>query len=245
MALPDTLVARLIETVKTHGLSGRFAMLGRQTWVGSRRGASAKLLSKVLEEHLPGVTEDQLHNVDDAYSEALFHQLGFSQVDSIDYSDFEKASIFCDLSQKLPKELEAQFDVIYDGGTCEHIFDLPTAYKNIDKALNPGGGLIGQSPCNNWINHGFCQICPEMIFGYWQNARGYEVLDVLLQPLRPALANQTARVSDPTQTGRRPRVQGELPTGAPLIIHYVVRKPLTPKRAKRAYQTDYVQRWNG
>ena len=58
------------------------------------------------------------------------------------------------------------------------------------------------------------------------------------------LANQTARVSDPTQTGRRPRVQGELPAGAPLIIHYVVRKPLTPKRAKRAYQTDYVQRWN-
>ena len=43
---------------------------------------------------------------------------------------------------------------------------------------------------------------------------------------------------------RRPRVQGELPVGAPLIIHYVVRKPLTPKRAKRAYQTDYVQRWN-
>ena len=78
----------------------------------------------------------------------------------------------------------------------------------------------------------------------WQNARGYEVLDVLLQPLRPALANQTARVSDPTQTGRRPRVQGELPAGAPLIIHYVVRKPLTPKRAKRAYQTDYEQRWN-
>jgi hypothetical protein len=30
MAIPDTLAARLIETVKGHNLSGSFLMLGRQ-----------------------------------------------------------------------------------------------------------------------------------------------------------------------------------------------------------------------
>ena len=89
-------------------------------------------------------------------------------MDSIDFSDFEDASIIQDLSAPLPKKLERKFDVIYDGGTCEHIFDLPTAYRNIDKMLKAGGVLIGHSPCNNWVNHSFYQINPEMVYGFWE-----------------------------------------------------------------------------
>ena len=69
-----------------------------------------------------GLTEADLVNAHDIYSETFFTKLGFESVDSIDFSPFENASIIQDLSAPLAPELENRFDVIYDGGTCEHIF---------------------------------------------------------------------------------------------------------------------------
>lgn len=245
MALPDILLTRLIETVQDHGLSGEMAMLGRQRFIGSRRGPAAKLFRKVLEERLPGVTEDDLRNPEDEFSETFFRRLGFSRVESIDISDFEGASIILDLGKPLDRDDVPTFDVIYDGGTTEHVFDLPTAWRNIDRMLKPGGVLIGHSPCNNWINHGFFQICPESVFGFWQAAMGYEVLDLFLQPMRPAHAERMVRMTNPLETGARPRIRGHLPPGIPLIMAYAVRKPDEGRPAgSRAYQSDYVRRWN-
>ncbi|MCK0151191.1 class I SAM-dependent methyltransferase [Marivita sp. S6314] len=243
MALPDTLAARLIETVKENDLSGKIAMLGRQRWVGKRRKRSAALFESVLAEHLPGVTEDELANPDDEYSETFFKKIGFSSVDSIDVSDFENASIVQDLAGKLPRKLERKFDVIYDGGTCEHIFDLPTAYRNIHKMLKPSGVLIGHSPCNNWINHSFYQINQEMVFGFWEKTMGYEVLHCSLQPLMPMYAHKVVTTTNPNETGKRPRLSGDLPGGG-IILNYAVRKPKrATKSGDKVYQTDYQNRW--
>lgn len=244
MALSDTLLTRLIQVVKKNDLQGDFLMLGRQRWVGTRKGQAAELFKETLEEHFPGVEEDDLHNPDDIYSERFFEKLGFSSVDSMDYSEFEGASIVHDLTKPCPADLKERFDVIYDGGTCEHIFDLPKAYDNIHKMLKPGGVLIGHSPCNNWINHAFYQFTPEMIYGHWENAMGYEVLELTLQPLLPNFARRVARTTNPNVTGKRPRIKGNLPQNSPLILNYAVRKPLKKKRkAGGTYQTDYVNKW--
>jgi SAM-dependent methyltransferase len=243
MALPDTLAARLIETVKENNLSGSIAMLGRQRWVGKRRKRSAKLLEDVLEKYLPGMSETDLANPSDEYAETFFQKIGFASVDSIDVSDFENASIVQDLAGKLPKSLESKFDVIYDGGTCEHIFDLPTAYRNIHKMLKPGGVLIGHSPCNNWINHSFYQINPEMAYGFWEKTMGYELLHCSLQPLAPMFANRVVTTTNPNVTGKRPRLSGELAAGG-IILNYAVRKPMKSSNSgEKVYQTDYENRW--
>jgi SAM-dependent methyltransferase len=243
MALPDTLAARLIETVKENELSGSIAMLGRQRWVGRRRKRSAALFDAVLEKYLPGVNETDLANPDDSYAETFFEKIGFASVDSIDVSDFENASVVQDLAGTLPKKLERKYDVIYDGGTCEHIFDLPTAYRNIHKMLKPGGVLIGHSPCNNWVNHSFYQINPEMVFGFWQKTMGYTVLHCTLQPLMPMYAHKVVTMTNPNETGKRPRLSGDLPTGG-IILNYAVRKPArSVKDSGKVYQTDYQKRW--
>ena len=243
MAIPDTLAARLIETVKENDLSGSFVMLGRQRWVGKRRKRSAALFEEVLEKYLPDVDESELANKDNEYAEAFFEKLGFSSVDSMDFSDFENASIIQDLSAKIPKKLEQKFDVIYDGGTCEHIFDLPTAYRNINKMLKPGGVLIGHSPCNNWVNHSFYQINPEMVYGFWEGTLGYEVLHCSLQPLMPMHARKVVTTTNPNVTGKRPRLSGPLADGG-IILNYAVRKPLKgAKSGEKVYQTDYENRW--
>ncbi|QCO56057.1 class I SAM-dependent methyltransferase [Pseudorhodobacter turbinis] len=244
MAIPDVLGILLMQAVKEHQLGGAFLMLGRQRFVGSRRGRSAEAFAATIQKYLPGTTEADLHNPDNQYSETFISRLGFSSVDSLDFSDFEDASIIHDLTQPVSEDLMERFDVIYDGGTCEHVFELPTAYRNIDKMLRPGGVLIGHSPCNNWINHGFYQISPEMVYGFWEKAMGYDVLDVLLQPTLPAFVNKTARTSNPNQTGVRPRIQGDLPQNSPIIMHYVVRKPLEGGKGGQAYQTDYVNKWD-
>jgi len=245
MALPDTLAARLIQTIRTNGLSGSFAMLGRQRWIGGGKKASLALFERVLEEHLPGLTEADLVNAHDIYSETFFTKLGFESVDSIDFSPFENASIIQDLSAPLAPELENRFDVIYDGGTCEHIFELATAYRNIDRMLKPGGVLIGHSPTDGWVNHGFYQICPEMVYGFWQKAMGYELIECFLQPLLPAFAEKVVTTTNPNETGKRPRLSDKLAPGGIMLI-YAVRKPsdTAPEGLRRAYQTDYTEKWS-
>lgn len=245
MAIPDVLATLLIKTVKENNLGGHFLMLGRQNWIGRRKGKAAQMFSDALIKYLPGVSEEDLRNPDDAYSEKFFTTIGFERVDSMDYSDFEGASIVHDLTQPVSDTLSERFDVIYDGGTCEHIFDLPTAYRNIDRMLKPGGVLIGHSPCNNWINHGFYQISPEMVFGFWEKAMGYEVLNLTLQPTLPAFADRIAFTSNPNVTGVRPRIKGRLPQNSPVIIHYVVRKAADQhEKPQGVYQTDYQRRWD-
>ncbi|MEO0946455.1 MAG: methyltransferase domain-containing protein [Pseudomonadota bacterium] len=244
MALPDTLAARLIETTFEHKLSGRLLMLGRQRWIGSRKGKAATFFAETIERYLPGITEADLCNTENHFSETFFRTLGYDHVDSMDFSEFEGASIIQDLSQPLDPSLEGQFDVIYDGGTCEHIFELPTAYRNIDRMLKTGGVLIGHSPCNNWINHSFYQINPEMVYGFWEKAMGYEVLELFLQPLLPNFSDRIVTTTNPNETGVRPRLQGELPKNSRIIMCYAVRKPAEATGTGRAYQTDYVEKWN-
>lgn len=218
-------------------------MLGRQRWIGKRRKRSADLFDETLAKYLPGLTEDDLRNTENDYAETFFLKLGFTSVDSMDFSDFEEASILQDLSADLDPALEDRFDVIYDGGTCEHIFDLPTAYRNINRMLKPGGVLIGHSPCNNWVNHSFYQINPEMVYGFWENTLGYQVLSCKLQPVLPMFARRVVTTTNPNETGKRPRLSGTLPDGG-IILNYAVRKPLADFRsAERVYQTDYENRW--
>jgi len=244
VAIVDVLAARLIEDVKSNDLTGRFLMLGRQNWVGVRRSASAALFKEVLKTHLPELTEADLCNSDDGYSETFFRKLGFSEVDSLDFSDFEGASIVQDLAGDLPDNLIGRFDVIYDGGTCEHVFDLPSAYRNIDKMLKPGGVFIAHSPSNNWINHGFYQICPEIVYGFWVNAMRYEALKCVWQPLRPFAARDVVKMTNPNKTNKRPRALGSFSPGVPVLLDYVVRKPLINAGAKGAVkQSDYATRW--
>lgn len=243
MAIADTLASRLIETIKENDLNGSFLMLGRQRWVGKRRKRSAALFEEVLAQYLPNLEETDLANENDEYAERFFQQLGFSSVDSMDFSNFENASIIQDLSGKIPKELERKFDVIYDGGTCEHIFDLPTAYRNINKMLKPGGVLIGHSPCNNWVNHSFYQINPEIVYGFWEGTLGYEVLHCSLQPLSPMHARKVVTTTNPNITGNRPRLSASLADGG-IVLNYAVRKPLnSTKSDMKVYQTDYEKRW--
>lgn len=111
----------------------------------------------------------------DNYSEPLFEILGAGKVDSLDFSDYEKATIIHDLNLPFPRELRNRFTTIIDSGTLEHIFNFPTAIKNCMNALKTGGHFIGITPANNLMGHGFYQFSPELYYRIFSETNGFVV----------------------------------------------------------------------
>lgn len=107
--------------------------------------------------------------------QSFFKSLGFSEVKSLDASEYENADIIFDLNQdKIPKSLEESFDVIIDSGTLEHVFHLPNALSNIFKLLKLNGRIIHFSPSSNYMDHGFYMFSPTFFWDYYTE-NGFEI----------------------------------------------------------------------
>lgn len=86
---------------------------------------------------------------EDGYSENFFRTLssGKGMVNSIDYSDYEGASILMDLNKKLEKKYEERFTAVIDGGLLEHVFNFPKAIENCMSMCRMGGGALHSNSC--------------------------------------------------------------------------------------------------
>lgn len=98
---------------------------------------------------------------------AFFKLLGVMEVLGLDYSPHEGAEIVHDLNRPAPEQLQDRFDLIVDGGTTEHVFDVRQALMNIARMLRIGGRVIHICPANNWVNHGFYQFSPTLFYDYY------------------------------------------------------------------------------
>mgnify|MGYP003592463089 CR=1 FL=1 len=97
----------------------------------------------------------------------LFHRLGFSHVDELDVDAYEGASVLHDMNEPLPEALHGAYDLVFDGGTIEHVFNVKEAMFNAARLLKPGGTVIHVHPLSGWINHGFFQICPTFLSDFY------------------------------------------------------------------------------
>lgn len=146
-------------------LDGHVLTLGRQGIMFSpyqleRYAKLAKFPTKVPSFSDPFATMQDLD---------FFQFLGVSKLDSLDYSDYEGASIQLDLnSGATPIEYKEAFDVIYDGGTIEHIFHLPNVLKTLFWMLKPGGRLIHLTPASNHLEHCFYMFSPTFFYDYYK-----------------------------------------------------------------------------
>jgi SAM-dependent methyltransferase len=100
--------------------------------------------------------------------ESLFKSLGFQEVVTLDYSEFEGASVLFDLNAAdVPAELNNRFDFIADHGTLEHVFHIPNALHNIFRMLKENGRVLISSPTSNFVDHGFYMFSPTLFFDYF------------------------------------------------------------------------------
>jgi hypothetical protein len=108
---------------------------------------------------------------------AFFRGLGFSRVETLDLPGIDGADHAFDLNEsELPPHLVGRFEVVLNGGTLEHVFHVPSALTSITRMLRAGGYAIHLLPCNGWVDHGFYQISPTLMFDYYVAAK-FQVLE--------------------------------------------------------------------
>ena len=95
------------------------------------------------------------------FCEKLLSDLGFESVESLDNSAYEGASIIHNMNLPVNGSLHNQYDFIFDGGTIEHIFNIPQVMENIINMLAIGGIFCSITCNNNLSGHGIYQFSPE------------------------------------------------------------------------------------
>ncbi|MEM8931861.1 MAG: class I SAM-dependent methyltransferase [Acidobacteriota bacterium] len=111
---------------------------------------------------------------------SFFRLLGFDRVTSVDATDWEGADVVADLNQPLPEALHGQYDLVFEGGTLQSIFDTRQAMRNIHSALRPGGRVVhAMTPVNNQVDLGFYMFSPTFFVDYYE-ANGWTLETVLL-----------------------------------------------------------------
>ena len=207
-------------------------MLGRQK-MHFRRPQWTPRLIKALARQGITATEAQLFQ-EDGFCERFLQTIGWPALQSLDFSDIEGAEYVHDLSEPVGDDLKGRFDLIFDGGTTEHVFDIAQSFRNVDAMLAEGGIFVSNVGTDGWFGHGFYQVGPDIPWRYWGASLGYEVLGVWT-------FSRTGReeprvIPDPTGMPRGAEHRYEVPQ----FINYVVRKMPRSGPPKQVIQSHYV-----
>lgn len=175
---------------------GSVITLGRQ-----RLNVTKRNLQKNLNQFHYKASAADLKAESKGYCEPFLRLLGASKVDSIDVSDYEKATFIHDMNQPLPAELKGKYHTVIDSGSLEHVFNFPVAIKNCMEMVEVGGQFIGLTPANNFFGHGFYQFSPELYFRVFSKKNGFHIRKMIF--FIDDAATSFYEVSDPLEVKER------------------------------------------
>jgi hypothetical protein len=210
-------------------------MLGRQ-FCSLESSELVSLLAEFGLEHDEGVLEAVK-----AYGEPFLRFLGAEELQSIDASSYQGASLLHDMNLPIPAEITGRFGVVAEGDTLEHVFKFPVAVANSMELLAPGGSYIGIGPANNFRGHGFYQFSPDLFFRIFAPENGFKVERMILCGVRADA--DWFEVQDPLAVGQFVEsMGGENPTY--LLVYS--KKPENPAIFREfPVQSVYKLLWNG
>ena len=179
------------------------------------------------------VPEDALFQ-EDGFCESFLAAIGWPAMKSLDFSDIEGAEFIHDFSEPIGPDLRQKFDLIYDGGTTEHVFDIASSFRNVHEMLKDGGVFMSCVGTDGWFGQGFYQVGPDIPWRYWGATLGYEVLGVWTFPR--AKDRPPREIPDPTFTYRGADQRFDLPR----FLFYAVRKQGEMDDYPPTIQSHYV-----
>lgn len=185
----------------------------------------------------------------DRWADAFFRDvLETTRLDALDHSSYEGANVVHDMNNPVPAEWWERYDVVFDGGALEHIFDFPTAIANCMKMVKTGGSLILAAPANNQLGHGFYQFSPELFFRVLREEYGYRMVRMIAFEHRFMGAEFGAHgpryeVADPVEVGSRVSLANAHPLG--LLVHARKVAHHAELFASPPQQSDYTRLWSG
>lgn len=213
----------------------RMLLLGRQHLVISDSDRS------YLEREYPEARAvlDQVPSNEEIFAEPFLYDLGAEKVESMDFSDYQGSTLQHDLNLPIPEEWHHQHDVVFDGGTLEHVFHFPNAISNAMNLVAMGGCLVCCTTTNNYNGHGFYQFSPELHFRLFDGENGFSLR--LLALAESGDSPQIIRVEDPKTLGHRVTFGGNSPL---LMITIAERVETVPALQTFPQQSDYQSNWN-
>jgi hypothetical protein len=175
---------------------------------------------------------------DDGYCEWLLKEhYGATEVESMDFSGYEHATRIQDMNRPVPVEMHDTYDTVFDGGTLEHVYNVPQALRNVSDMCRTGGQIIHAVPANNMCGHGFWQFSPELFFSLYSEANGYSDTEVFLADMSDH--RKWYKVRKP-YNGMRVEIKSDYE------VLVWVRTVLRTRVFSHAMvqQSDYVERWS-
>lgn len=175
------------------------------------------------------------------YFEPLMQQwFGAAQADSVDASPYEQATLIHDMNAPWPADgahaaARGRYDAVLDFGCLEHVFDFPTAWRNVVDLCRVGGHVFHALPGNNLAGHGFYQFSPELFFNLYRPERGFELLGVWYA--LKAERRYWWRVADPFAVKRRVNLRN----AHEAYLMVLARKVREPGALPPPQQSDYAQ----
>ena len=235
----DLQTLRFVLDAKRRGVDfSSTAMLGRQTLAVPADDLRAEIDRYGLEQLRPAVADIYAGF---PYSDGLLRALGAVELDAIDVSGYEGASVVIDMNRPAPKPLHGRFTAIIDGGTLEHIFDVPQAFRNVAALLRVGGHFVSVNGTNNFMGHGFYQFSPELFFRVLSPQNGFELETLVLSETHRD--SYWYEATDPAVVRERLEVVNGHPTYVMVRARKVAEAPLF---ATIPQQSDYRdQSWRG
>lgn len=116
----------------------------------------------------------------DGYAENLLNRLGAKTVTSFDNFERDEPTYLVDLNEPIKSGHLQSFSFILDGGSLEHIFNVPQAFKNVMSMVDIGGHFLGIWPADRHMGHGYFQFSPDLMFGIFNERNGFRMIDVIL-----------------------------------------------------------------
>jgi hypothetical protein len=120
-----------------------------------------------------------------------------------------------DKGQKFCLELCDQFDLVYNHGTAEHIFNIAQVFRTMhDRCIN-GGLMIHEAPFTGWIDHGFYCLHPTLFY----DLAAVNCYEIVLAAIESIDSKTIIRLEGRDHVGDLAR-DGKLPNNAMLYVVY-------------------------
>ncbi len=175
------------------------------------------------------------------YCEPIMRTLGATSVESLDASRYEGAGILHNLNEPLPASLHKRCDLLFDGGSLEHVFNVPEALRSYVQLVRPGGWLVLDVPCDGCAGHGFYQLSPELFFRFFCDEIGCAVATIVCVRNEPGSPWRV--LPDPAQLQSRVEPHDSEPLHL-LVLVQRKREVAAETLAKfTPIQADYAQMW--
>lgn len=233
----DRATIQFLLNAKTVGFSlDRILTIGRQTLY-----CSDDDLHQLLSENGISCTRQkaaELGTQDNRFAEPLLRYLGAGETSSLDFSDYENATIIHDMNRPLDAHYHQRFSLVLDGGSLEHVFNYPTAVANCMQAVELNGHLLIITPANNLMGHGFYQFSPELLFRVLSPENGFEIKHLIVY--ESPWDGSWYEVEDPQKLGHRVEFFNSQPL---YLIACAKRIALKTPFEQVPQQSDYSLLW--